>query len=216
MPVVAPSILSADFANLRKEIEMLNASQADWIHLDIMDGMFVPNISFGMPVCKAIRKYARKPMDYHLMIEKPERYIKDFRELGASVISVHLEASSHLHRTIQQIKKLGCKAGVAINPHTAVILLEPIIQEIDLVCLMSVDPGFSGQMFIESTFEKVKALKNLIESKNASTLIEVDGGVNSANAIELVRLGADVLVAGSFVFNASNPHQVIENLKNIS
>lgn len=214
-PIVAPSILAADFANLQREVEMLNASQADWIHLDIMDGLFVPNISFGMPVCKAIRKYAKKPLDYHLMIEKPERYVKEFKDLGASVISVHLEACPHLHRNIQQIKSLGCKAGVAINPHTAVSLLEPIIQEIDLVCLMSVNPGFGGQMFIESTFEKVKALRNLIDSKKAHTLIEIDGGVSSANAKELVQAGADVLVAGSFVFNATNPHQVIEDLKRL-
>lgn len=214
-PIVAPSILAADFANLQREVEMLNASQADWIHLDIMDGLFVPNISFGMPVCKAIRKYAKKPLDYHLMIEKPERYVKEFKDLGASVISVHLEACPHLHRNIQQIKSLGCKAGVAINPHTAVSLLEPIIQEIDLVCLMSVNPGFGGQMFIESTFEKVKALRNLIDSKQAHTLIEIDGGVSSANAKELVQAGADVLVAGSFVFNATNPHQVIEDLKRL-
>lgn len=214
-PIVAPSILAADFANLQREIEMLNASQADWIHLDIMDGLFVPNISFGMPVCKAIRKHAKKPLDYHLMIEKPERYVKEFKDLGASVISVHLEACPHLHRNIQQIKSLGCKAGVAINPHTAVSLLEPIIQEIDLVCLMSVNPGFGGQMFIENTFEKVKALRNLIDSKKAQTLIEIDGGVSSANAKELVQAGADVLVAGSFVFNATNPHQVIEDLKRL-
>jgi ribulose-phosphate 3-epimerase len=214
-PIVAPSILAADFANLQREIEMLNASQADWIHLDIMDGLFVPNISFGMPVCKAIRKYAKKPLDFHLMIEKPERYAKEFKDLGASVISVHLEACPHLHRNIQQIKSLGCKAGVAINPHTAVSLLEPIIQEIDLVCLMSVNPGFGGQTFIESTFEKVKALRNLIDSKNAHALIEIDGGVNSANARELVQIGADVLVAGSFVFNAINPHQIIEDLKRL-
>lgn len=214
-PIVAPSILAADFANLQREVEMINASQADWIHLDIMDGLFVPNISFGIPVCKAIRKYTKKPMDYHLMIEKPERYVKEFKDLGASVISVHLEACPHLHRNIQQIKSLGCKAGVAINPHTAITLLEPIIQEIDLVCLMSVNPGFGGQMFIESTFEKVKALRNLIDSKMAHTLIEIDGGVSSANAKELVQVGADVLVAGSFVFNATNPHQVIEDLKRL-
>lgn len=214
-PIVAPSILAADFANLQREIEMLNASQADWIHLDIMDGLFVPNISFGMPVCKAIRKHAKKPLDYHLMIEKPERYVKEFKDLGASVISVHLETCPHLHRNIQQIKSLGCKVGVAINPHTTVSLLEPIIQEIDLVCLMSVNPGFGGQMFIESTFEKVKALRNLIDSKKAHALIEIDGGVNSANAKELVQAGADVLVAGSFVFNATNPHQVIEDLKQL-
>ncbi|MCS6795366.1 MAG: ribulose-phosphate 3-epimerase [Raineya sp.] len=215
-PIIAPSILAADFANLQKEIEMLNLSQADWIHLDIMDGLFVPNISFGMPVCKAIRKHAKKPLDFHLMIEKPERYVKEFKDLGASVISVHLEACPHLHRNIQQIKSLGCKAGVAINPHTAVSLLEPIIQEIDLVCLMSVNPGFGGQMFIESTFAKVKALKELIESKKAQTLIEVDGGVNSGNAKDLVQAGADVLVAGNFVFNAPNPHQVIEDLKQLA
>jgi len=214
-PIVAPSVLAADFANLQKEIEMLNASQADWIHLDIMDGVFVPNISFGMPVCKAIERYAKKPLDYHLMIEKPERYVAEFRDLGANSISVHIEACPHLHRNIQQIKNLGCKAGVAINPHTSVSTLSDIIGEIDLVCLMSVNPGFGGQKFIEHTYQKVRELKKLIENTKSKALIEIDGGVNLQNAHLLLEAGADILVAGSFVFSSQNPLKTIENLKNL-
>ena len=214
-PIIAPSVLAADFANLQKEIEMLNASQADWIHLDIMDGVFVPNISFGMPVCKAIQQYAQKPLDYHLMIEKPERYVAEFKNLGAYSISVHIEACPHLHRNIQQIKDLGCKAGVAINPHTSINLLADVIADIDLVCLMSVNPGFGGQKFIEQTYQKIRELKNLIERTNSKALIEIDGGVSQQNAHLLLEAGADILVAGSFVFGAENPAKTIEILKKL-
>lgn len=214
-PIIAPSLLAANFANLQSEIAMLNASQADWIHLDIMDGIFVPNISFGMPVCQAIQKHAQKPLDYHLMIEKPERYVAAFRDLGAHSISVHIEACSHLHRNIQQIKDLGCKAGVAINPHTPITQLADIIADIDLVCLMSVNPGFGGQKFIEHTYQKVRDLKALIHSRNAPTLIEIDGGVSLQNAHLLLEAGADILVAGSFVFGAEYPMKTIESLKNL-
>lgn len=214
-PIIAPSVLAADFANLQKEIEMLNASQADWIHLDIMDGMFVPNISFGMPVCKAIQQYAQKPLDYHLMIEKPERYVAEFKNLGAYSISVHIEACPHLHRNIQQIKDLGCKAGVAINPHTSINLLADVIADIDLVCLMSVNPGFGGQKFIEQTYQKVRELKKLIEKTNSKALIEIDGGVSLQNAHLLLEAGADILVAGSFVFGAEEPAKTIEKLKSL-
>ncbi|GAB4126188.1 MAG: ribulose-phosphate 3-epimerase [Raineya sp.] len=213
--IIAPSVLAADFANLQKEIEMLNASQADWIHLDIMDGLFVPNISFGMPVCKAIQQYAQKPLDYHLMIEKPERYVAEFKNLGAYSISVHIEACPHLHRNIQQIKDLGCKAGVAINPHTPINLLTDVIADIDLVCLMSVNPGFGGQKFIENTYQKVRELKKLIEKTNSKALVEIDGGVSLQNAYLLLEAGADILVAGSFVFGATKPLQTIADLKNL-
>jgi ribulose-phosphate 3-epimerase len=212
-PLIAPSVLAADFGNLQRDIQMLNESQADWIHLDIMDGIFVPNISFGMPVCQAIQKYAQKPLDVHLMIERPERYVAEFKNLGASIISVHIEACEHLHRNIQQIKDLGCKAGVAVNPHTSVSLLENIIADIDLVCLMSVNPGFGGQKFIPHTYQKVRQLKELIIKSNSKALIEIDGGVNNQNAPLLLDAGADVLVAGSFVFGASDPKQVIDELK---
>ena len=202
--LVAPSILSADFANLQQEIEMVNNSEADWFHIDVMDGNFVPNITFGMPVIKAMKKHANKPFDVHLMIEKPERYINDFKEAGADILTVHYEASTHLHRTIQQIKEAGMKAGVAINPHTSVFLLEDILSEIDLVTIMSVNPGFGGQKFIENTFVKVEDLKEMAEEINPNLYIEIDGGVTNANAYDLVEAGANVLVAGSFVFDSKN------------
>ncbi|MCB0469783.1 MAG: ribulose-phosphate 3-epimerase [Flavobacteriaceae bacterium] len=211
--LIAPSLLAADFANLQRDIEMVNKSEADWHHVDIMDGVFVPNISFGMPVVKAIAKHATKPLDVHLMIVDPDRYIKTFAELGATTLTVHYEACTHLHRTLQAIKAEGMKAGVALNPHTNICLLEDTINDIDLVCMMSVNPGFGGQSFIENTYNKVKALKKLIVEKGASTLIEIDGGVNSQNAKSLIDAGADVLVAGNFVFSSSNPTQTISTLK---
>lgn len=207
-------MLAADFANLQRDIEMINSSEADWFHIDIMDGVFVPNISFGMPVLDAIRKHAKKTIDVHLMIVDPDRYIKTFAALGSNVLTVHYEACTHLHRTLQAIKAEGMKAGVALNPHTSVSLLEDVIQDIDLVCLMSVNPGFGGQSFIENTYDKVKKLKELIKAKGAKTIIEIDGGVTTANAKKLTDAGADVLVAGSFVFNSKNPLQTIQELKN--
>lgn len=214
-PIIAPSVLAADFANLQRDIEMINQSEADWFHIDIMDGVFVPNISFGMPVLQAISKHATKTIDTHLMIVDPDRYIKTFAQLGSNVLTVHYEACTHLHRTLQAIKAEGMKAGVALNPHTPVHLLEDVIQDLDMVCLMSVNPGFGGQTFIENTFHKTRQLKTLIEKKKANTLIEIDGGVTTKNARQLIDAGADVLVAGSFVFNAENPVRTIRDLKHI-
>lgn len=214
-PIVAPSVLASDFANLQAEVEMLNKSQADWLHIDIMDGRFVPNISFGFPVMEAIKRFAQKPMDVHLMIVEPERYIEQFREAGADYISVHLEACTHLHRTVQQITASGAKAGIAVNPHTSVQLLENVIADVDLVCLMSVNPGFGGQKFIENTYRKIEALKDLIIQRNSQALIEIDGGVNQDNAPLLLEKGADVLVAGSFVFSSADLFQTIADLKSV-
>jgi len=214
-PLVAPSILSADFANLQRDIEMINRSDGDWIHIDVMDGVFVPNISLGLPIVKAIQRHAQKPMDVHLMIQKPENYLSQFKDAGADHIYVHYEACNHLHRVVGQIKELGCKAGVAINPHTPISLLRDIIQDVDQVCVMSVNPGFGGQSFIENTYPKVRELKSLILEKETSTLIEVDGGVNLDNAPLLVDAGVDILVTGSFIFKAPQPETVIRDLKNV-
>lgn len=214
--LIAPSVLAADFANLQRDVEMINNSAADWFHIDIMDGVFVPNISFGMPVLAAINKHAKKTIDVHLMIVDPDRYIETFKNLGADILTVHYEACTHLHRSLQAIKAAGMKAGVAVNPHTNVALLEDVINDIDLVCIMSVNPGFGGQSFIENTYKKVQQLKEIIVRNNATTLIEIDGGVTDKNAADLVKAGADVLVAGSFVFTAQDPIATIENLKTIT
>jgi ribulose-phosphate 3-epimerase len=211
--LIAPSILAADFANLQRDCELVNDSAADWFHIDIMDGVFVPNISFGMPVLKAIGEHAKKPLDVHLMIVDPDRYISTFAALNAAVLTVHYEACTHLHRSIQSIKSHKMKAGVALNPHTPVHVLEDIIQDLDLVCLMSVNPGFGGQHFIPNTFEKIKALSALIEKKGATTQIEIDGGVTPENTADLVRAGANILVAGSAVFKSPDPKKTIQELK---
>lgn len=213
--LVAPSILASNFGNLQKECEMVNTSQADWFHLDIMDGVFVPNISFGMPIVDCIRSYTSKPLDVHLMIVDPDRYIKTFQEIGANILTVHYEACNHLHRTIAAIKQEGMQAGVAINPHTSIHLLSDILCDIDLVCVMSVNPGFGGQSFIENTYEKVRQLAELRNKHHANCMIEVDGGVSKQNAKRLINSGADVLVAGSFVFRSESPIQTISDLKSI-
>ncbi len=212
--LIAPSILASDFGNLQRDIEMVNNSEADWIHVDIMDGVFVPNISFGMPVLKVISKYSTKTVDVHLMIVDPDRYIKTFADLGSEILTVHYEACNHLHRTLQAIKANGMKAGVSLNPHTNINVLEDTIKDIDLVLIMSVNPGFGGQSFIENTYSKIKQLKEIIKRKGASTIIEIDGGVTDKNIEKLVEAGADVLVAGSFVFKSDNPKETIKNLKN--
>lgn len=216
MPQLAPSILAADFANLQKEVEMLNASASDYIHVDVMDGIFVPNISFGLPVTQAIHRHATKPLDVHLMIVNPELYLEDFVKAGAAVLTVHVEACTHLHRTLQEIKRLGAKTGVAINPHSPIELLSEVLEEIDLVCLMSVNPGFGGQKFIEHTYSKVANLKKLLLQTGSNALIEVDGGVSDQNARRLVEAGADILVAGSFVFGSADPLATIASLKSIA
>ncbi|MBP6303953.1 MAG: ribulose-phosphate 3-epimerase [Bacteroidia bacterium] len=213
--LIAPSILSADFANLQRDVEMINHSSADWFHVDVMDGVFVPNISLGLPVIAAIKKHAKKPLDVHLMIVQPERYIADFKKAGADILTVHLEASTHLHRTIGAIKEAGMQAGVALNPHTPVQLLREVLADIDLVCLMSVNPGFGGQKFIENTYNKITELATLKQLTGSKARIEIDGGVNLDNAPKLLNAGANVLVAGNFVFSASNPVHTIQELKQV-
>lgn len=211
--ILAPSVLAADFANLQRDIEMINQSQADWFHIDIMDGVFVPNISFGMPVLEAIGRHAKKPLDVHLMITDPDRYIQTFKKLGSQILTVHYEACTHLHRTIQAIKSEGMKVGVALNPHTPISVVEDIIQDIDLLLIMSVNPGFGGQSFIENTYKKVRQAKELILKTQSKAIIEIDGGVTNVNCRQLLEAGADVLVAGSFVFNSPNPLETIQEMK---
>jgi ribulose-phosphate 3-epimerase len=213
---IAPSMLAADFTNLERDIHMVNQSEADWFHLDIMDGVFVPNISFGMPVLKAMAQHTKKTLDVHLMIVDPDRYIETFAQIGADVLTVHAEACTHLHRTLQAIKDAGMQAGVALNPHTPVSVLEDVINAIDVVCIMSVNPGFGGQKFIQNTYAKVRKLRAMIEAHKSATLIEIDGGVNATNCTDLVEAGADVLVAGSFVFSSKNPLETIKNLRQVA
>ena len=213
--LIAPSVLAADFSNLQRDIEMINESDADWFHIDIMDGVFVPNISFGMPVLRDIKKHAKKTIDVHLMIVNPDQYIETFSELGADILTVHWEACTHMHRTVQAIKATGMKAGIALNPHSSVNQLKDIIKDIDLVCLMSVNPGFGGQSFIENTYNKVKELKELIQSSESDCQIEIDGGVTNENANKLVQAGANILVAGSYVFKSSNPTETITKLSKL-
>ncbi len=213
--LISPSVLSCNFANIQRDVEMINDSQADWFHVDVMDGVFVPNISFGFPVIEAIKKHAKKPLDVHLMIQNPDQYITEFKKVGADILTVHYESCTHLHRTIQSIKEAGMKAGVALNPHTPVALLEDVIQELDLVLIMSVNPGYGGQKFIQNALVKVRQVKDLINSKGSKALIEVDGGVNGETAVELLTAGADVLVAGSYVFNSDSPAETIRSLKSL-
>lgn len=211
--LIAPSILSADFANLQSEVEMINGSDADWFHIDVMDGVFVPNLTFGMPIIKAIKKHANKPFDVHLMMVNPDQYIHQFADAGADILTVHYEACTHLHRTIQAIKAAGMKASVALNPHTSITMLEHVIHELDMVLIMSVNPGFGGQQFIPITYQKIKELKHLIDEKKSNALIQVDGGVTDKNIKELVDAGANVLVAGSYVFKHASPKEAIKTLK---